>query len=149
MATMTPDETRDFLEQMRVTEAEMEAQGKRTCDVCFQWRHSSEFSVRKDETTDVCKMCTNLKQLVSRHADLNVTAYQSALALGCETCGSFDNLAIDHDHGCCPSQRSCRKCRRGVLCYRCNSGVGLFRDSTTALRACADYLDRHAGSNTF
>jgi hypothetical protein len=27
---------------------------------------------------------------------------------------------VDHDHNCCPGQRSWRKCIRGILCHVCN-----------------------------
>lgn len=48
---------------------------------------------------------------------------------------------VDHDHSCCAAGWSCEKCRRGVLCHRCNSGLGLFLDRADLLRAAADYLD--------
>jgi hypothetical protein len=32
---------------------------------------------------------------------------------------------------------------RDWLCRRCNAGLGLFRDNPAALRAAADYIERH------
>jgi len=32
---------------------------------------------------------------------------------------------------------------RDVLCQKCNTGLGMFLDSSDFLRAAADYLDRH------
>lgn len=29
-------------------------------------------------------------------------------------------LSVDHDHACCPSERACERCRRGLLCNICN-----------------------------
>lgn len=34
-------------------------------------------------------------------------------------------LCIDHDHKCCPGNRSCGNCIRGLLCNGCNLSAGL------------------------
>jgi hypothetical protein len=52
---------------------------------------------------------------------------------------------VDHDHSCCSTRKiSCGKCIRGLLCTRCNIGVGNFADSPERLRAAANYLEAHA-----
>jgi hypothetical protein len=48
---------------------------------------------------------------------------------------------IDHDHACCPGEKSCGKCVRALLCHRCNQGLGRFQDSPALLRSAADYLE--------
>lgn len=50
-------------------------------------------------------------------------------------------FSVDHDHRCCPGDRSCGDCVRGLLCGPCNRGVGIFRDSPHTLRAAASYLE--------
>jgi hypothetical protein len=52
----------------------------------------------------------------------------------CNECGSADNLHLDHNH-------TTGKVR-GVLCSRCNVGVGQFLDDPMRLMAAADYLIR-------
>ena len=53
----------------------------------------------------------------------------------CEICGdSTTTLNIDHDHT--------SGLVRGRLCTRCNTGLGLFRDSTDLLIKAAQYLKR-------
>jgi hypothetical protein len=47
---------------------------------------------------------------------------------------------IDHDHECCPVNRACEKCLRGLLCHHCNMGLGRFRDNPVLLRGAAFYL---------
>lgn len=66
---------------------------------------------------------------------------------GCAICGKTPeenggHLAVDHDHSCCPGERSCGKCVRGLLCGTCNRGIGNFKDSTELLHAAVAYLRR-------
>lgn len=49
-------------------------------------------------------------------------------------------LTIDHDHSCCPGKTSCGKCIRGLLCHKCNSGLGMFMDNITLLVKAITYL---------
>jgi hypothetical protein len=51
------------------------------------------------------------------------------------TKGVISALAIDHDHA--------TKTNRGLLCFACNAGIGLFGDDPSRLTAAAAYLDRH------
>ncbi|MCW2900996.1 MAG: hypothetical protein JWO67_3261 [Streptosporangiaceae bacterium] len=66
---------------------------------------------------------------------------------GCAVCGttdpggaSGDRFHVDHDHDCCPGHKSCPSCRRGLLCAKCNVGLGSFRDDPDRLMAAAAYL---------
>jgi hypothetical protein len=52
---------------------------------------------------------------------------------------------IDHDHRCCPGPQSCGECVRGILCSRCNTGLGLMGDSPDVLRAAAGYVEVSRG----
>ena len=53
---------------------------------------------------------------------------------------SSERLIIDHDHACCPLNKSCPECRRGLLCQGCNRGLGFFKDNEDALISAAQYL---------
>jgi hypothetical protein len=39
--------------------------------------------------------------------------------------GSGDNLSVDHDRRCCPTEKACGKCNRGILCRTHNTFVGI------------------------
>ena len=43
-------------------------------------------------------------------------------------------LCVDHSH---QSNKI-----RGLLCYRCNYGIGLLNDNSDQIRAAADYLEK-------
>lgn len=48
---------------------------------------------------------------------------------------------VDHDHLCCGTRKSsCGQCVRGLLCSRCNIGIGNLRDDPAIIRAALDYI---------
>jgi hypothetical protein len=56
-----------------------------------------------------------------------------------------ESWQVDHDHACCPSKiKTCGKCVRGVLCRRCNIGLGHFRDNPELLIAASLYVSERA-----
>lgn len=66
---------------------------------------------------------------------------------GCAICGSPESgiagrttLLVDHDRSCCPGDRTCGKCVRGILCNPCNVGLGRFKDSPSLLERAAAYV---------
>ena len=69
----------------------------------------------------------------------------------CAVCGATEpggagRWHVDHDHGCCATVRSCGECVRGLLCTRCNVGMGMFGDSPVMLLRAAEYLTERAAA---
>jgi hypothetical protein len=54
---------------------------------------------------------------------------------------------VDHDHACCPGEKSCGACVRSLLCHNCNQGMGNFFDDPDRLLAAATYLISHSNNN--
>ena len=52
------------------------------------------------------------------------------------------NLAVDHDHKCCPGEKSCGKCIRGLLCQKCNTILGLGDDSILLFQEVIRYIEK-------
>ncbi|AYN59130.1 endonuclease VII [Arthrobacter phage Yang] len=73
-------------------------------------------------------------------------AAMDAVGWKCEICAAPfvtpSDAHVDHDHKCCPGAYSCGKCRRGLLCSRCNTTLGRVGDDVDLLRAMAGYLSR-------
>lgn len=51
----------------------------------------------------------------------------------CAICDSLESKGrgrfhIDHDHSCCPSEKTCGKCIRGLLCSNCNTKLSVIEN---------------------
>lgn len=55
---------------------------------------------------------------------------------------------VDHDHTCCPSQKSCGKCVRGLLCMMCNSAIGMMEDDIERLKSSIEYLEKYKNAES-
>ena len=55
----------------------------------------------------------------------------------CAICGTAPAAHVDHDHE--------TGAVRQLLCFNCNGGLGQFNNDPAALRAAADYVERHRG----
>ena len=61
----------------------------------------------------------------------------------CAICGKPPNgklLSVDHDHACCPTDKSCGQCVGGLLCNSCNWAIGRFDDNPNMAISAAIYL---------
>lgn len=58
--------------------------------------------------------------------------------------GTRRRFAVDHDHSCCPTSRSCGECVRGILCHLCNVALGSFKDDPQVMRAAIQYVSAPA-----
>ncbi|MGW2207160.1 endonuclease VII domain-containing protein [Streptomyces sp. NPDC001774] len=54
--------------------------------------------------------------------------------------GASKQLAVDHDHSCCPGPNSCGQCIRGLLCSICNRLLGHGRDDPQFFKRVIAYL---------
>lgn len=80
---------------------------------------------------------------------MSLADYEEKLASQCgccAICGSEDSatkgkrFSIDHDRACCPGYKSCGKCVRGLLCTRCNTAIGSFRDDIELFNKAIAYV---------
>ena len=70
----------------------------------------------------------------------------------CACCGTKDPVkswCVDHAHSCCPGQRSCGKCLRGIVCHPCNTMLGMARDTIKKLEQGIAYLRRYDDKKSF
>ena len=121
----------------------------KACNLCKELKPEDEFYKSLGRIRLQCKFCLKMKQTAAKFG----LTYERLLAMYEEQdyrckicrqkCDRYEGLCVDHDHTCCPmghQSTSCGKCVRGLLCARCNHGLGNFRDNPEYLRAAADYL---------
>lgn len=77
------------------------------------------------------------KARVKRDYNITLEYYNKCMSTSkvCQICGSTDKLCYDHDHATMEF--------RGVLCERCNYGVGALGDDVIGVRRALSYLVSH------
>jgi len=119
----------------------------RVCSECFLEKSILEFPKNKNSAggyLNLCKPCNAKKNSIAKWG-VDVTQY-SYCVICKETLVPGRGTVVDHDHNCCPGQKSCGSCVRGVLCNRCNVGLGMFKDSPALLIQAATYVSETLGS---
>ena len=131
--------------QERLRQWEQDTVGTKVCTGCHVRKPESEFgknAKNPDGMMYACKFCSNYKShelLTESMFDAMVEAQGGKCAL-CDE--ATERLFVDHDQSCCPSGRSCVKCRRGLVCSQCRSGLGSFKTQTRLEQAMA-YIKRY------
>lgn len=134
------------------------AAGKKVCSRCGGVKERDQFSRSAKHPTGLhswCKGCCseqkrtryqqdreeiNLKSRAARFGITPdalrklITEYDGCCAICGGPCSTGRQLAVDHDH--VTGQV------RGLLCAKCNRGIGLLRDSAAVAQAAANYLRR-------
>ena len=128
---------------------------EKTCTKCGIPKDLSEFHLEARNTGPVgagryswCKLC--VQEHKSTPDRLNRTKYQIdfnamwAKQEGlCAVCGGLmlpkgkelTSVTVDHDHNCCPPNKSCGRCVRGLIHQRCNMVLGYSGDDQKLLEA--------------
>lgn len=125
-------------------------EGRKKCNRCETWKDASDFYTSKNTSDGLqpdCKECYRDRNL-QRRFKITLSEYGDMLkGQGgvCAICGNSDtrSLSVDHDHSCCPGDRSCGSCIRGLLCGECNTGLGRFKDNVATMRRAIQYLEEH------
>lgn len=116
----------------------------RSCTDCGASKIISEFPRNSNSAGGYLNRC---KGCYARRVSIGTWGIDTSLNTHCDICEEPFNrdrdrqVVVDHDHTCCPGNKSCGKCVRGVLCPKCNWGLGHFRDNPAYLRAAANYLE--------
>ena len=125
--------------------------GEKRCPRCDRWLVEEQFyncNSTRDKLQTYCKQCYRDAWLMLRFK-MTQSDYERVLESqggGCSIChtkdtGSKPSFSIDHDRLCCPGDKACEKCVRGILCTRCNTGLGQARDDVEILTSMIGYLN--------
>lgn len=115
------------------------------CKYCHRHQPFSSFPTANHNPTGRRSKCTSCQRLWDAYR-LTYADYADMLANQdgkCAGCSTVTTLYVDHDHACCPTERTCGRCVRGLLCVSCNTGLGKLKDSIKVLSSLIDYLETH------
>ena len=105
--------------------------GYKICPGCGERKHEDDYPKNSSQASgfhQYCRECVRwrnikLKYNLTREEWIAIFEMQgsSCAACGSEDPGSALGWMTDHDHSCCPGEKSCGKCVCGILCHRCNT----------------------------
>ena len=108
--------------------------GLRRCNACRTAKPDADYSAtaaRRDGLSTMCRECVKDAHCVRRYGH-TFAALIERFGPSCnmcgEDCGTGERLSVDHDHACCPGERSCGQCVRGLLCRKCNGALGFLEN---------------------
>ena len=134
------------------------------CHLCIKNGPPHKITEKYEDSRGMCNQCGPVKIRAGRcwnrsrhHENNSRNKYMYGLEHGtydiliesqeglCAICKRHQsdldkNLCIDHDHSCCSGEKSCGKCIRGLICQKCNLGLGNFNDSIAILEMAIKYL---------
>ena len=120
---------------------ERNREGERFCPKCQEWHSIDNFRVHALSPGGRSSFCRKCDRLQKRRAHLkrtyNLTPEEVEQLLehgdGCAICRGPGPLVVDHDH-------TTGKVR-GLLCHRCNLGIGHFEDLPERLMNAVAYIN--------
>lgn len=116
---------------------------EKLCTSCNLIKQNKDFGTNNNRAMTICKECKNLKARARRYS-MSKEQLLELLKSGCQACGSFEELCIDHDHSCCHKGQTCGNCVRGVLCKNCNTLEGILLANKDRIPMVEKYLrSRH------
>lgn len=135
--------------QRRDAGLDRDDQGRKLCRGCDSWLELDRFNKNQSNLDGLmgrCRSCVHLSY-VKRTYGITRAQYKAmrdAQGGGCAICGQANPdgrvLVVDHDHGCCPTQKTCGNCVRGLLCTACNMYLGGLGEDIDRLAAMIAYL---------
>lgn len=113
----------------------------RTCTDCNEEKIILDFPLNTNSSggyLNRCKRCYAKRNSIAKWG-IDVTDYDYCVICKRDLVPGREKV-VDHDHNCCPGQKTCGSCVRGVLCGPCNRALGLFGDNPATLIQAASYL---------
>ena len=116
------------------------ASGQARCYACKEWKPNEAFAKDGSRPTgraSICKRCSSLAATRSRYGlsrdEFEALPGADGVCPICQRGGQ--KMHVDHNHH--------TGAVRGMLCTRCNVGLGQFRDDRNLIARAIEYLESH------